>query len=193
MEMKKGRLPGHNRSSHADSPRAVKTMTLAAGGFIRRFVLHVLPTGFRHIRYDGFLRARRRRQQFARCRALVGSQPLASTPTPPTSAPRLSRRRRSPHRGLPPSVPGPSSSGDADRRTAPARPADRMPAARHPSVPIAPFHHAVLHLARHSISIANAGAAAWCNPFFSHGRGEPHSSRTRRAPALRRRPKNALD
>jgi hypothetical protein len=32
-----------------------KTMTLEAGEFIRRFLIHVLPDGFHRIRYFGFL------------------------------------------------------------------------------------------------------------------------------------------
>ena len=39
----------------ADHAQAQKNMTLAAGEFIRRFLLHVLPTGFHRIRYYGFL------------------------------------------------------------------------------------------------------------------------------------------
>jgi hypothetical protein len=62
----------------------VKTMTLAASEFIRRFLLHVLPTGFHRIRYYGFLGARHRRETLARCRALVGS-PTTSAPTARTA------------------------------------------------------------------------------------------------------------
>jgi hypothetical protein len=50
-----------------------KVMTLDAGEFIRRFLLHVLPTGFHRIRYFGFLGARDRRTNLARCRQLLGS------------------------------------------------------------------------------------------------------------------------
>jgi len=64
--------------------QAQKTMTLAAGEFIRRFLLHVLPTGFHRIRYYGFLGARHRRDKLARCRQLLGSTgPI----TPPADAP----------------------------------------------------------------------------------------------------------
>jgi hypothetical protein len=59
-------------------------MTLAAPEFIRRFLLHVLPTGFHRIRHYGFLGARHRREKLARCRHLLGSAaPL--TPTAATS------------------------------------------------------------------------------------------------------------
>jgi hypothetical protein len=48
-----------------------KTMTLAAGEFIRRFLLHVLPEGFQRIRYYGLLANRYRQQKLARCRQLL--------------------------------------------------------------------------------------------------------------------------
>ena len=48
-----------------------KTMTLEAGEFIRRFLLHVLPEGFQRIRYYGFLANRYREQKLARCRELL--------------------------------------------------------------------------------------------------------------------------
>ena len=65
----------------ADPPLARKTMTLAAGEFIRRFLLHVLPSGFHRIRYYGFLGARHRREKLAHCRQLLGTP--RSTPAPP--------------------------------------------------------------------------------------------------------------
>lgn len=50
------------------------TMTLAATEFIRRFLLHVLPSGFVRIRYYGFLANRVRAQNLGRCRQLLGQQ-----------------------------------------------------------------------------------------------------------------------
>lgn len=67
----------------ADPALAQKTMTLPAGEFIRRFLLHVLPTGFHRIRYYGFLGARHRRAKLARCRQLLGP---TSPITPPADA-----------------------------------------------------------------------------------------------------------
>jgi hypothetical protein len=52
-----------------------KTMTLAAGEFIRRFLIHVLPDGFHRIRYYGFLGNSHRTQKLARCRELLGMNP----------------------------------------------------------------------------------------------------------------------
>jgi hypothetical protein len=49
-----------------------KVMTLSAGEFIRRFLLHVLPHGFQRIRYYGLLGNRYREQKLARCRQLLG-------------------------------------------------------------------------------------------------------------------------
>src|SRR5260370_15539445 len=50
-----------------------KTMTLEALQFIRRFLLHVLPSGFVHIRHFGFLANRNRKEKLAVCRSLLGA------------------------------------------------------------------------------------------------------------------------
>jgi hypothetical protein len=49
-----------------------KTMTLEAGEFIRRFLIHVLPDGFQRIRYYGFLSNCHRVRKLALCRQLLG-------------------------------------------------------------------------------------------------------------------------
>ena len=46
-------------------------MALDAVEFIRRFLLHVLPRGFQHIRHYGFLANRVRQAQLTRCRQLL--------------------------------------------------------------------------------------------------------------------------
>jgi hypothetical protein len=53
-----------------------KVMTLSANEFIRRFLLHVLPTGFQRIRHYGFLSNCRRAEKLTRCRQLLGQPPL---------------------------------------------------------------------------------------------------------------------
>jgi hypothetical protein len=61
----------------------VKTMTLSADEFIRRFLLHVLPNGFQRIRYYGFLGNRYRQEKLDQCRRLLGMQmpdPHATSP-----------------------------------------------------------------------------------------------------------------
>jgi Putative transposase/Transposase zinc-binding domain len=68
----------------------IRTLTLDADEFLRRFLLHVLPKRFVRIRYFGFLASRARARGLAHCR-----QALAVAPTPPaeplvTAPPRAS-------------------------------------------------------------------------------------------------------
>jgi len=60
----------------------LKTMTLSAHEFIRRFLLHVLPDGFQRIRYYGFLGNLYRKQRLDQCRRLLG-MPAPAEPTNP--------------------------------------------------------------------------------------------------------------
>lgn len=69
-----------------------KTMTLSAGEFMRRFLLHVLPDGFQRIRYYGFLSNRYREQKLARCRQLLRMK--APEDAPAASKPRQDYRDR---------------------------------------------------------------------------------------------------
>jgi hypothetical protein len=56
----------------------LRTLTLDADEFLRRFLLHVLPKRFVRIRYFGFLAPRCRTRELAQCR-----HALAGAPTPP--------------------------------------------------------------------------------------------------------------
>ncbi len=67
---------------YRDSSRQ-KTMTLKAGEFIRRFLIHVLPDGFHRIRYYGFLGNRHRAGKLTRCRELLGMSSPGSGDDPP--------------------------------------------------------------------------------------------------------------
>jgi hypothetical protein len=58
-----------------------KTMTLDAVEFIRRFLLHVLPSGFVKIRHFGFLANRHRTKALKLCDALLLIPPSLDTPT----------------------------------------------------------------------------------------------------------------
>ena len=58
------------------------TMTLEAVEFVRRFLTHVLPTGFVRVRHYGLLANRHRREKLARCRELLG---MAVTPQAETA------------------------------------------------------------------------------------------------------------
>lgn len=52
-----------------------KQMTIDAGEFIRRFLLHVLPDSFMRIRHYGFLANRSKKRDLPRCRELLGLCP----------------------------------------------------------------------------------------------------------------------
>jgi len=56
---------------YADQNRQ-KTMTLKADEFIRRFLLHVLPSRFVRIRHFGLLANRKRKNTIALCRKILG-------------------------------------------------------------------------------------------------------------------------
>jgi hypothetical protein len=57
-----------------------KTMTLDAGEFMRRFLLHVLPSGFHRIRHYGLIANTGRRENLARARELLHVAPAEVTP-----------------------------------------------------------------------------------------------------------------
>ena len=64
-----------------DGPARRKLMTLAPGEFIRRFLLHVLPTGFHRIRHYGLFANPARAANLARARALLQAPPPAPADT----------------------------------------------------------------------------------------------------------------
>jgi Putative transposase/Transposase zinc-binding domain len=60
-----------------------KVMTLATDEFIRRFLIHVLPTGFHRIRHYGMFASHKRGENVARARELLNSPaPQAETTNP---------------------------------------------------------------------------------------------------------------
>ncbi len=60
----------------------MKLMTLTAQEFIRRFLLHILPPGFRKIRHFGLFAARNKRNRLALCRQLTNTpQPVPALST----------------------------------------------------------------------------------------------------------------
>ena len=56
-----------------------KVMTLAAGEFMRRFLLHVLPDGFHRIRHYGLFANGHRAERIKLCRQLLGAAELVAT------------------------------------------------------------------------------------------------------------------
>ncbi len=63
-----------------------RTMTLDAGEFLRRFLLHVLPKGFMRVRYYGFLANRNRAEKLDRVRILLGQPSVFTTSEPSDEA-----------------------------------------------------------------------------------------------------------
>lgn len=73
---------------YRDNARGQQEMTLDGVEFLRRFLLHVLPTGFVRIRYFGLLANRHRAKNLTRCRKLIAADPTtpeASAPTAPSA------------------------------------------------------------------------------------------------------------
>ena len=63
-----------------------KTMTLNANEFMRRFLLHVLPSGFHRIRHYGLLANSARKSKLALARELLHVAPAADAPNDNTTA-----------------------------------------------------------------------------------------------------------
>ena len=59
----------------------LKTMTLSPDEFMRRFLLHVLPSGFHRIRHFGLLANGGRRENLAKVRALLQVAPISQEET----------------------------------------------------------------------------------------------------------------
>lgn len=79
----------------------VKTMTLAPEEFMRRFLLHVLPTGFHRIRHYGFLANAGRRENLARVRELLQVPAVPTAEADETPAPNCPPTFVCPHCGAP--------------------------------------------------------------------------------------------
>ena len=75
IDMDDGHVRFHYKNYRAERPGTQETMTLAASEFIRRFLQHVLPSGFHRIRYYGFLGNRHRSEKLERCRRFLGTAP----------------------------------------------------------------------------------------------------------------------
>jgi hypothetical protein len=69
-----------------DGAARFKTVTLATGEFIRRFLMHVLPKGFHRIRHYGLLANGSRAENVARARELLAAPVLAKSPEPENTA-----------------------------------------------------------------------------------------------------------
>src|SRR5207237_736236 len=63
----------------------LKSMTLDAEEFTRRFLLHVLPDGFMRIRHFGFLANRTKKHALSQCRKLLGLNPASPEISKPSA------------------------------------------------------------------------------------------------------------
>lgn len=80
----------------------MKVIPLPTFGFIRRFLMHVLPDRFCRIRHDGFLAAADRKEKVARIRAQLRDIEAAKPDQPPAeTAPPLTLRKPCPNCGGP--------------------------------------------------------------------------------------------
>ena len=77
LELRDGRVTFRYKD-YADGQRH-KTMTLEATEFLRRFVQHVLPTGFVKVRHYGLLANGQREQRLKLCRQLLLVENVAAT------------------------------------------------------------------------------------------------------------------
>lgn len=69
IDVEDGRVRFHYKD-YADQQQT-KVMSLSSEEFMRRFLMHTLPSGFVRIRYYGFLANRCRARQLERCRELL--------------------------------------------------------------------------------------------------------------------------
>lgn len=75
-----------------------KTMTLDAVEFIRRFLLHVLPSGFVRIRHFGFLANRKRKEKLALCGSLLSARQTAELSASSPNGSDSQTAQQEPHR-----------------------------------------------------------------------------------------------
>ncbi len=74
----------HWKDYRQDGPARRKLMTLGPAEFLRRFLIHVLPTGFHRIRHYGLFANTTRAANLAKARALLHAP--APSPAPDTSS-----------------------------------------------------------------------------------------------------------
>lgn len=76
------------KGSSPDEPPERRIMELPVMEFIRRFLMHVLPRGFRKIRTIGLFAGKKRSAKMSRCRALFGLASKVVTESEPDGKPR---------------------------------------------------------------------------------------------------------
>ena len=79
IKVESGRVTFKVKNYRAEGDARYTTMTLQAGEFIRRLLIHVLPTGFHRIRHYGFLSSGAKAGNLATARELLGAPEPAAT------------------------------------------------------------------------------------------------------------------
>jgi hypothetical protein len=79
IDLRNGQVRFHYKD-YADGQKT-KVLPLSSTEFIRRFLMHTLPSGFVRIRYYGFLANRNRRERLDLCRLLLGVKSEAAQAT----------------------------------------------------------------------------------------------------------------
>ena len=72
IAVEQGNVTFKVKNYRIEGPGRYTTMTLDAGEFIRRFLIHVLPKGFHRIRHYGLFASANRAETIARARELLG-------------------------------------------------------------------------------------------------------------------------
>lgn len=85
---------------YADQQRT-KVLPLTSTEFIRRFLLHTLPSGFVRIRYFGFLANRHRAENLKHCRTLLGTTTDIAPVADPAAEPADASDPPAPHETCP--------------------------------------------------------------------------------------------
>ena len=85
VELRNGRV-SFRYKDYSDDQQS-KVLPLSSSEFIRRFLMHTLPSGFVRIRYYGFLANRHRNERLEQCRRLLGVTSGATSTTKESQTP----------------------------------------------------------------------------------------------------------
>ena len=83
LDVASGQVTFQWRDYRAKGKYKSRRMTVSANEFIRRFLIHTLPAGFRRIRYFGFMASRFRKEKLSLCRKLLTVSVTELLPAPP--------------------------------------------------------------------------------------------------------------
>jgi hypothetical protein len=82
LRVANGEVTFQGRDYRSKDQYKSRAMTVPADEFIRRFLIHTLPPGFRRIRFFGFLTNRFRKEKLALCRRLLSNPITDLLPAP---------------------------------------------------------------------------------------------------------------